>query len=440
MSNLLVPPQNLEAEESVLGAMLLSPRAIGTSAEILAPSDFYRGTHGTIFRAMLELDATGEPVDAITLSDFLDERGELESVGGQAKVAELAALVPAASNVGHYARIVKDMAALRKIIEAGQRIVQLGQERLGEVPELVDRAEQMLFEISQRRVSSDFSDFKDLLSANFTLVSHLQETGENVIGAPSGFSELDKMTTGFHPGNLIIVASRPSMGKSAFALSIAAHLGLKSVPVALFTLEMSEQEVTQRLVSSEGKIDSQRIRTGQLTPEDWKNFVDISAKLAEIPLSIDDSGSTSIMEMRSKARRLKAKNPDLGMLIVDYVQLMIPDGKAENRVQEVSQISRGLKVLARDLSIPIIAMSQLSRQVEQRHDKRPLLSDLRESGSLEQDADLVMFIYRDDYYKGEESESQGVAEIILGKQRNGPVGTIRLSFVRRYARFQSLAA
>lgn len=439
MTNALVPPQNLEAEESVLGAMLMSATAVSTSAEILVPADFYRSSHGTIFRAMLELDRAGEPVDAIVLSDFLEERGELERIGGQAKVQELAALVPAASNVEHYARIVKDMAILRKIVEAGLHIVQLGHDRPGEVGELVDRAEQMLFEISQRRVSSDFSDIRDLLAANFALVTRLQETGETVVGAPSGFPELDKMTTGFHPGNLIIVAARPAMGKSAFALSIAAHLGLQDTPVALFTLEMSEHEVTQRLVSSEGKIDSQRIRTGQLTPDDWEKFTATSASLANIPLSIDDSGSTSIMEMRSKARRLKAKNPKLGMLIVDYIQLMIPDGKAENRVQEVSQISRGLKVLARDLKIPIIAMSQLSRNVEGRHDKRPLLSDLRESGSLEQDADLVIFIYRDDYYKGEESESQGVAEIILGKQRNGPVGTVRLSFLRRYAKFANLA-
>lgn len=435
-----IPPQNLEAEESVLGAMLLSGVAVSTVAEVLTPGDFYRPTHGTIFRAILELDAAGEPVDAITLSDFLDERGELAEVGGQSRIAELAALVPSTSNVEHYARIVRDMAMLRKIVEAGQRIVAMGYERPGETTELVDRAEQMLFDISQRRISSDFSDIRDLLASNFELVTRLQETGQTVVGASSGFPELDKMTTGFYPGNLIIVAARPSMGKSAFALCVAAHLGLQDIPVALFTLEMSEQEVTQRLVSAEGKIDSQRLRTGQLTPEDWERFTETSGRLANIPLSVDDSGSTSIMEMRSKARRLKAKNPKLGMIIVDYVQLMIPDGNAENRVQEVSQISRGLKVLARDLRIPIIAMSQLSRQVEGRHDKRPLLSDLRESGSLEQDADLVIFIYRDDYYNKEESDQQGVAEIILGKQRNGPIGTIRLSFIRRYAKFANLAA
>lgn len=434
-----IPPQNLEAEETVLGAALLSATAVSTVAEILTPKDFYRPHHGTIFRAVLDLDRAGEPVDAITLSDFLEERGELIEIGGQARIIELAALVPAVSNVEHYARIVQEMAVLRRIIEAGQRIVEMGYERPGETAEIVNRAEQMLFEISQRRVTSDFSDIHDLLSANFELVTRLQEAGDTIIGAPSGFPELDKLTTGFHPGNLIIVAARPSMGKSAFALSVAAHLGLKDIPVALFTLEMSEQEVTQRLVSAEGKIDSQRLRTGQLTPDDWEKFTEVSGRLANMPLSIDDSGSTSIMEMRSKARRLKAKNPKLGMLIVDYVQLMIPDGNAENRVQEVSQISRGLKVLARELRVPVIAMSQLNRSVENRHDKRPLLSDLRESGSLEQDADLVMFIYRDDYYNKEESESQGIAEIILGKQRNGPTGTVRLSFIRRYAKFANLA-
>ena len=439
MSDPYIPPQNLEAEESVLGAMLISATAIGTAAEILKPDDFYRDSHGVIFRAALELDHAGEPVDAITLSDFLEERGELGKAGGQARMAELAALVPAASNVGHYARIVRDMSILRQVVNAGLHITQMGNERLGEAAEIVDRAEQLLFEIGQRRSSRDFSDIRDLLAENFATVTRLQEGGQEIIGAPSGFPELDRMTTGFHPGNLIIIAARPSMGKSALALQIAAHLGLGGTPVALFTLEMSEQEVTQRLVSAEGRIDSQRLRTGQLTKEDWNRFTEISGKLANIQLSVDDSGSTTIMEMRAKARRLKARNPKLGMLIVDYVQLMMSEGNIENRVQEVSQISRGLKVLARDLHVPIIAMSQLNRQVEQRGDKRPLLSDLRESGSLEQDADVVMFIYRDDYYNKEESEEQGVAEIILAKQRNGPTGTVRLSFIQRYAKFANLA-
>ena len=434
-----IPPQNLEAEESTLGAMLISERAVSAVAEMLMPNDFYRPHHGTIYKAMLELDKTGSPVDALVLSDFLEERGELVGIGGQSRIAELAGLVPAASNVEHYARIVRDTAILRKLVSAGQVITDMGYERSGETTEIIDRAEQMLFEISQRRTTGDFSDIKELIAANFELVSRLQETGDTIVGVSSGYPELDKMTTGFHPGNLIIVASRPSMGKSSLALSIATHLGMKEIPVALFTLEMSEQEVTQRLVSMEGKIDSQRLRTGQLTPDDWERFTTVSGKLANMPLSIDDSGSTSIMEMRSKARRLKAKHPKLGMIIVDYVQLMIPDGDADNRVQEVSQISRGLKVLARELRVPIIAMSQLNRSVEGRHDKRPLLSDLRESGALEQDADLVMFIYRDDYYKKEESEQQGIAEIILGKQRNGPVGTVRLSFIRRYAKFANLA-
>jgi len=434
-----IPPQNLEAEESTLGAMLISERAVSAVAEMLMPNDFYRPHHGTIYKAMLELDKTGSPVDALVLSDFLEERGELVGIGGQSRIAELAGLVPAASNVEHYARIVRDTAILRKLVSAGQVITDMGYERSGETTEIIDRAEQMLFEISQRRTTGDFSDIKELIAANFELVSRLQETGDTIVGVSSGYPELDKMTTGFHPGNLIIVASRPSMGKSSLALSIATHLGMKEIPVALFTLEMSEQEVTQRLVSMEGKIDSQRLRTGQLTPDDWERFTTVSGKLANMPLSIDDSGSTSIMEMRSKARRLKAKHPKLGMIIVVYVQLMIPDGDADNRVQEVSQISRGLKVLARELRVPIIAMSQLNRSVEGRHDKRPLLSDLRESGALEQDADLVMFIYRDDYYKKEESEQQGIAEIILGKQRNGPVGTVRLSFIRRYAKFANLA-
>lgn len=439
MSEPLIPPQNLEAEESVLGAMLLSGTAVSTVAEILRPEDFYRPTHGTILRAILELDHAGEPVDAITLSDFMEQRGELTKIGGQAKIAELVALVPATGNVEHYARIVRDTATLRKVIEAGQRISNMGYDREGATSAIVDRAEQMLFDIGQGRTTSDFSDIGDLLSENFEIITRLQAAGDSIIGIPSGYKELDKLTTGFHPGNLVIIAARPSMGKSALALSIAAHNGLRDVPVALFTLEMSEQEVTQRLVSSEGKIDAQRLRTGQLSTTDWERFSETSNRLSNMPVKIDDSGTTTIMEMRAKSRRLKAKYPNLGLIIVDYVQLMISDDDKENRVQEVSQISRGLKVLARDLRVPVIAMSQLNRGVEQRTDKRPLLSDLRESGSLEQDADVVMFIYRDDYYKKEESEVQGQAEIIIAKQRNGPVGTAHVSFIGRYAKFQDLA-
>jgi replicative DNA helicase len=437
-----VPPQNLDAEESVLGAMILSPGAIGAVSEVLSASDFYRGSHATIYRAALDLYAKGEPVDAITLVDELEERGDLEAAGGRVRLHELAALVPATANAAHYARIVHEMATLRGLISAGQQIAQLGWERPGETQLLVDRAEQVVFELSQSRVSTEFSHIEDLLKESFERITALYEAGEEVTGTPSGFRDLDRLTSGFQPGNLVIVAARPSMGKSALGLCIAANLALhmkRARPVALFTLEMSKAEVTQRLLCSEAKVESQRLRTGKLLQDDWPRLVAAGDRLMKAPIYVDDTGSITMMEIRSKARRLKTREPDLGLIIVDYLQLMTSGVSAENRVQEVSQISRSLKVLARDLDVPILAMSQLSRAVEQRHDKRPILSDLRESGSIEQDSDLVMFVYRDEYYN-EDSDQQGLAEIILSKHRNGPTGTEKLAFLRRYAKFTDLQA
>ncbi|MBA3365651.1 MAG: replicative DNA helicase [Actinobacteria bacterium] len=436
----LVPPQNLDAEESVLGAMMLSPGAIGAVSETLDAGDFYRESHGKIFKAALALYAKGEPVDAITLVDELEERGELEDVGGRVRVHELAALVPATANAAHYARIVREMATLRGLIRAGMQIAQLGWERPGETPDLVDQAERVVFELSQSRVTSEFTHIETLLKESFERITELYEAGKDVTGVPSGFRDLDRLTSGFQPGNLIIVAARPSMGKSALGLCMAANLAVRhDTPVALFTLEMSKAEVTQRLMCSEAKVESQRLRNGKLAQDDWPRLTAACDKLAKAPIFVDDAGSVTMMEIRSKARRLKSKEPSLGLIIVDYLQLMTSGSSAENRVQEVSQISRSLKVLARDLDIPILAMSQLSRAVEQRHDKRPILSDLRESGSLEQDADLVMFIYRDEYYN-DESDQQGLAEVILSKHRNGPTATEKLSFLSRYAKFADLAA
>jgi replicative DNA helicase len=437
-----VPPQNLDAEESVLGAMMLSPAAIAAVSEVLASDgrEFYRESHGKIYRAALALYAKGEPVDAITLVDELDERGELEDVGGKVRVHELAALVPASANAGHYAHIVRENAVLRGLIRAGGEIARLGWERPGETTELMDRAEQVLFDLSQQRAQGEFSHIEELLKESFDRITALYESGADVTGVPSGFRDLDRITSGFQEGNLIILAARPSMGKSALALCIAANLAVRrNTPCALFTLEMSKSEVTQRLMCSEAKVESQRLRTGKLSADDWPRLTAACDKLAKAPIYVDDTGSITMMEIRSKARRLKSKHPDLGLLIVDYLQLMTSGTTAENRVQEVSQISRSLKVLARDLGIPIIALSQLSRAVEQRHDKRPILSDLRESGSLEQDSDIVCFIYRDEYYAGEESDQQGLAEVIVAKHRNGPTDAIKLSFLKRYAKFADLA-
>src|ERR671918_663088 len=366
-----VPPQNLDAEESVLGAMMLSPGAIAA----------------------------------------------------------------------HYAQIVKETATLRGLIRAGGEIARLGWERPGETTELVDRAEQILFDLSQERAQGEFSHIEQLLKESFERITALYESGAEVTGVPSGFRDLDRITSGFQEGNLVILAARPSMGKSALGLGMAANLAVRrNVPVALFTLEMSKSEVTQRLMCSEAKVESQRLRTGKLSADDWPRLTAACDKLAKAPIYVDDSGGITMMEIRSKARRLKSKHPDLGLLIVDYLQLMTSGMSPENRVQEVSQISRSLKVLARDLDVPIVALSQLSRAVEQRHEKRPILSDLRESGSLEQDADIVCFIYRDEYYNPDDSPDQGLAEVIVAKHRNGPTDTVKLSFLKRYAKFADLAA
>ncbi len=435
-----VPPQNLDAEESVLGAMMLSPGAIGAVSEVLSASDFYRESHAKIYRAALALYAKGEPVDAITLVDELETRGELENVGGRGRVHELASLVPATANAAHYARIVRETATLRGLIDAGSEIARLGWERPGETTDLVDRAEQVIFDLSQSRVTGEFAHIETLLKESFERITALYESGADLTGTPSGFRDLDRLTSGFQPGNLIIVAARPSMGKSALGLCMAANLGVRyQMPTAIFTLEMSKAEVTQRLMCSEAKVESQRLRTGKLAVDDWPRLTAACDKLAKAPVYVDDTGSITMMELRSKARRLKSREPELALIVVDYLQLMTSGSNPENRVQEVSQISRNLKVLARDLEVPILAMSQLSRAVEQRHDKRPILSDLRESGSIEQDADLVMFVYRDEYYN-EESDSQGLAELILAKHRNGPTDSIKLSFLKRYAKFADLAA
>ena len=438
-----VPPQNLDAEESVLGAMMLSPGAIGAVSEVLDAdgSDFYRESHSRIYRAALALYGKGEPVDAITLVDELDERGDLEQAGGGGRIHELATLVPASANARHYAQIVHESAILRGLIRAGGEIARLGWERPGETATLVDQAEQIVFELGQERQTNEFSHIEDLLKESFERITHLYDLGLDVTGVPSGFRDLDRLTSGFQEGNLIIVAARPGMGKSALGLGMAANVAVRTeTPVALFTLEMSKAEVTQRLMCAEAKVELHRLRTGRLAADDWPRLTAACDRLAKAPVYVDDTGSITMMEIRSKARRLKSKHPNLGLIVIDYLQLMTSGTTAENRVQEVSQISRSLKVLARDLETPIIAMSQLSRAVEQRHDKRPILSDLRESGSIEQDADIVTFIYRDDYYNPEDSPDPGVAEVIVAKHRNGPTDKVKLSFISQYAKFADLAA
>ena len=434
-----LPPQNLEAEEYVIGAMMLSAHAIEAVSDIIDGGDFYRESHAKMYRAALELFQHGHPVDAITLADKLDENGELEEVGGKERIREIATLVPATSNVGHHAKIVREMATLRGLTVVGEQIQRLGWERPGETPELVDRAEQMVFDMAQHRIRGTFEHIELLVRESFEQITKMYESGGEMTGTPTGFRDVDSLTSGLQPGNLIVVAGRPSMGKSAFALGMAANLALHhGIPVAVFTLEMSKLEVAQRLMCAEGRVELQRLRTGRLSNDDWPRLVKACDALTKAPIYVDDTRLTTMLEIRGKARRLKSREPNLGLVLIDYLQLMTSGSNFENRVQEVSQISRSLKVLAGDLEVPVLALSQLSRAVESRTDKRPVLSDLRESGSIEQDSDLVMFLYRDEYYN-EQSEDQGLAEVILAKHRNGPIGTEKLAFLKRYAKFSDLA-
>jgi len=437
-----VPPQNLEAEESVLGAMMISGNAIAAVTEILDASDFYRESHAKIYRAALQLYGKNEPVDAITLTNELEQRGELDEIGGRVRLHELARLVPATANARHYAEIVRETATLRGLILAGGQIAQLGWDREGEPTELVARAEQLVFELGERRAEGELVLFKDALLEAFQTINKLYESGAEVTGLASGFKDLDRITGGFQPANLVIIAARPSMGKSAFALEIANHVAVDhETPCAFFSLEMSKQEVAQRLICSRGKVDAGNIRTGRLTRDDWPRVVQACGQLESAPLYVDDTPALSLLELRARAQTLKRRQPDLGLVVVDYLQLMTTGRSEESRVQEVSSISRGLKEIAKDLDLPVVALSQLNRSPEQRHDKRPMLSDLRESGSIEQDADLVMLLYREEYYDRDEADDskKGIAEVIVAKHRNGPVGAFNVAFISKFAKFASLA-
>lgn len=433
-----MPPQNLEAEQSVLGAMLIDSEAVVKVSEIIRPDDFYRDAHRHVYEAILSLNERNEAVDLITLTEELKQRGYLDQIGGAVYVAGLANSVPTAANVEFYARIVEEKALLRKLINTATRIAALGYESEEEPADLIDTAEKMIFELSQRRSRTAFSVLKNILMQTFDKIEDLYKNKGQITGVPSGFTDLDRLTSGFQPSDLIIVAARPSMGKTALCLNIAQFAAVRhQVPVAIFSLEMSKEQLVQRLLCSQAMVDQQRLRTGNLEEEDWKKLTKASGPLSQAPVYIDDTPGISVGELRAKARRLKAEK-GLGLIIIDYLQLMTNSSrKNENRQQEISEISRSLKAVARELDVPVIALSQLSRAVEQRTDKRPMMSDLRESGSLEQDADIVMFIYRDDYYNPE-SEKRGVSELIIAKQRNGPVGTVELGFLKEFTKFVNL--
>lgn len=433
-----VPPQNMEAEQAVIGAILLQPEALITAMERVRSEDFYSSAHQRIYEAMIELGENNQPVDLVTLTAHLQDAGLLAEIGGVSYLATLANAVPTAANVDYYAQIVEEKSMLRRLIRTATNIVADGYANAEDVGVLLSDAEKRILEISNRRSSSGFISIRDVLMEVFEKVEFLYSNRGGTTGIPSGFVDLDKMTAGFQRSDLIIVAARPSVGKTAFALNIAQNVGVRArETVAIFSLEMSAAQLVQRMICAEANVDATRMRTGNLEGDDWEKLTMAIGSLSEAQIYIDDTPGITVADIRAKCRRLK-KERGLGMILIDYLQLIQGRGKAgENRQQEVSEISRTLKQIARELEVPVIALSQLSRGVEQRQDKRPMMSDLRESGSIEQDADIVAFLYRDDYYD-KESEKKNIIEIIIAKQRNGPVGTVELVFLKNYNKFVSI--
>jgi replicative DNA helicase len=432
------PPQNIEAEQAVLGAVFLEPSSLTTASEILIPEDFYRATHQRIFSVMLTLSEKGEPVDLVTVTSELADLKLLEEIGGVSYLSDLANSVPTAANIEYYAKIVEEKSILRRLIRTATSIVTDGYARDDEVDVLLNEAEKGILDVSRRKNSGAFQNIKDVLVDAYDNIELLHNRVGDITGISTGFNELDRMTAGFQRNDLIIVAARPSVGKTAFALNIAQNVATKTDEnVAIFSLEMGAQQLVMRMLCAEGNINAQNLRTGQLTSEDWGKLTMAMGSLSNAGIYIDDTPGVKINEIQSKCRRLKQEN-GLSMILIDYLQLIQGNGRAgENRQQEVSEISRSLKALARELEVPVIALSQLSRGVESRQDKRPMMSDIRESGSIEQDADIVAFLYRDDYYD-KESENKNIIEIIIAKQRNGPTGTVELAFVKEYNKFVNL--
>ena len=442
-----LPPQNLEAEMSVLGGVLLENEALNRALEFLRTEDFYRESHRKIFNALIILGDKSEPADLVTLTAVLKDRGELEAVGGSTYLATLVDYVPTAANINYYCKLVKEKSVARKLIEASTAIASRGYEG-GDMEEILDQAEKSIFEISENRIRPSYYPVKDILKDTFKSIEALYERKELVTGVPTGYHDLDKMTAGLQSSDLVIVAGRPSMGKTAFALNVIEYATThadNSVPAVIFSLEMSKEQLVQRMLCSLAKVDAGRLRTGHLGESDWPKLTMAAGQLNETQIFIDDTPAISVLELRSKARRLKAEH-GLGLIIVDYLQLM-RGSNPESRQQEISEISRSLKALAKELALPVVALSQLNRSLESRTDKRPMMADLRESGAIEQDADVIMFVYREAVYcedcksrertceKGHDRD----AEIIIGKQRNGPIGTVHLTFRGEFTRFENQA-
>jgi len=433
-----IPPQNLEAEMAVLGSMLIDEEAISVACESLDIGSFYKDSHKRIFEAILNLYNANKAVDLITLTDELKKDGLLEEVGGVSFLTALANSVPTSANISHYVAIVKEKSILRTLINNATRIVSLCYESEGNIDEVVDNAEKFIFEVSDRKSQGSYLHLKEIVKDSIETIDKLYQKKAHVTGIPTGFIDFDSKTSGLQPSDLIVVAGRPSMGKSAFAIGIAEYAGVvEKVPLAIFSLEMSKEQLVQRMLCSHARVDAHKVRTGYLATSDWPRLTAAAGKLSEAPIFIDDTPAISVMELRAKARRLKS-HQDIKLIILDYMQLMRGTAGIENRQQEISEISRSLKALARELNVPVVAISQLSRAVEARQDHRPQLSDLRESGAIEQDADVVVLILREEYYNPN-SENRGKAEAIIAKQRNGPVGSLDLTFIQEYTRFENIA-
>ena len=434
-----VPPHNIEAEASLLGAMLLTVDAIIDATQIVEAAHFYKPVHQSIFDAITSLYGRGEAVDIITVNDELKRAGVDDTVAGTGALMSLSAGTPAATNASHYARIVYEHAVLRSLITTAHEIAEIGYSQPEDVQQAVDEAETMVFNVAQGRVTDSMAFMHDLLGDTLDDIEQLYDRGDAITGTPTGFIDLDEITAGLQPNSLIVVGARPAMGKTSFALNIVAHAAMvEQRPVLLFSLEMSKLELSKRMLTSEAKVDATSIRNGRLKDDDWTKLAQAMGRLGKAQLWIDDDPNITVMDIRAKARRLKSKVGDMGMVVVDYLQLMSGRSSAENRQVEISEISRGLKILARELECPVIALSQLSRSLEQRTDKRPMLADLRESGAIEQDADIVMFLYRDEIYNPD-SADKGQAEVLIAKHRAGPTGVVRLAWLGHQTRFANMA-
>jgi len=433
-----IPPQSIEAEQSVLGCILIENDALLKALEILKSADFYREAHRLIFQCMIDFFEKNEPVDIITLTEILKRKNKLDEAGGASYLADLSEKIPTAANIEYYAKIVRQKSILRNLISSATEIVSKASSAQDEVEDILDFSEKTIFSIAEHQIKPSFHQLKQILKTTFKDIEKLYEKKQLITGVPTGFSDLDSMTSGFQPADLIIVAGRPSMGKTAFCLNIAQHSAYEhKISVAIFSLEMSKEQLAIRMLCSEARVDNHKLRSGFIAESEWGKLAMGAGKLAETSIFIDDTPGLSVFEMRAKARRLKAEH-GLGMIIVDYLQLMSGSkSRSDSREQEISEISRSLKSLAKELNVPVIALSQLNRRVEDRVDKRPHMADLRESGAIEQDADVILFIYREEVYHPDSEEAKGKAEIIIGKQRNGPTGEITLAFINQYTRFEN---